>query len=145
MEANNDNIQPAKSNVSLDELYKTMATEAAGLYNQMITICTTFLGGTLVFYDKLFVSGNSYTLILLFLGWLCLVIPLPMLIWIRWQNVEAHRYILKYIKFQKADDYTKGVEIPKKSRCLTQWAIWLIAVGLFLISLFTAINISLDP
>jgi len=34
-----------KTNIPPEELYKAMSAEAAGLYNQMITLTTTFLAG----------------------------------------------------------------------------------------------------
>ena len=41
-----------RQTISLEALYDTMSKEADGLYKQMITICTAFLGGTLVQFGK---------------------------------------------------------------------------------------------
>ncbi len=58
--------------ISLEALYDTMSKEADGLYKQMITICTAFLGGTLVFFEKLFVSKAGWSIYFLFGGWAAL-------------------------------------------------------------------------
>jgi hypothetical protein len=113
--------------------------------SRITVFISSLLGGTLVFYDKLYVSGIQWTLYILFAGWLCLVIPLPMLLSVRWKNVESHRHVLEYIKSEKQEDLNKAIALPKSGRSQTEWSIRLIAAGLILISVFTALNIILDP
>lgn len=127
--------------ISLEVLYDTMSKEADGLYKQMITICTAFLGGTLVFFEKLFVGNAEWSIYILFVGWAALTYPLAVLMIVRWQNVEAHRYILEYFKTNEEAEYNKAVEIPKRGRKWTKSAIFSMVAGLILISIFTAINI----
>lgn len=131
------------STVPLERLYATMSEEAAGLYNQLITICTAFLGGTLVFFNKMFVGNVGWSLWLLFTGWAALTYPLAVLVLVRWQNVEAHRHALEYFKNHVEKEYDKAVSIPRKARIWTKSAIILMVVGLILIAVFTAINIFL--
>jgi len=143
---NKDNPQQAQnaiSNVPLERLYSTMSSEADGLYKQMITICTTLLGGTLLFFDKLFVGNVSWTLAILFFGWAALTYPLPVMIFVRWKNVEAHRHILEYFKTKDQKEYEKAVELPRRSRWWTKSAILSMTLGLVLIAVFTAINVVL--
>jgi len=134
----NDNTQQT---ISLEALYDTMSKEVDGLYKQMITICTAFLGGTLVFFEKLFVSDAGWSIYFLFGGWAALTYPLAVLIYIRWQNVEAHRHTLEYFKTKNEDEYNKAVAIPKRGRKWTTSAIISMVAGLVLIGAFTAINI----
>jgi hypothetical protein len=118
-----------------------MSKEADGFYNQMIAICTGFLGGTLIFFKMLFVASAEWSLLLLFLGWAALTYPLAVLIFVRWQNVEAHRHALEYLKKGDEKEYMLAVSIPKKGRKWTESAIISMVVGLILIATFTAINI----
>lgn len=127
--------------VSFERLYSTMAEEADGFYKQMITICTAFLGGSLVFSEKLFVSDARWSLVLLFVAWLALTYPLAVLVWVRWQNVEAHRHALKYLTTHDVNEYQQAQSIPIKGRKWTTSAIILMVFGLFLIASFTAISI----
>jgi len=124
-----------------DRLYTTMSQEADGFYKLLITICTTFLGGTLIFFEKLFVSDARWSIWLLFLAWLALAYSIAVLVWIRWQNVEAHRHALEYLKTRVEKDYEKAVSIPNKARKWTTSAIIVMMIGLGLIAVFTAINI----
>ncbi len=142
-EANKVKGHQARSNISLEALYNTMSVEAGGLYNQAITICTAFLGGTLIFYERLFVSDITWTLIILVLGWITLVYPLAAFTYVRWQNVEAHRHVLEYFNTGEKEDYDKALAIPKKSRCLTKSAITSMVIGLCLVGIFTTLNLVL--
>ncbi len=134
----NDNRE---QKISFEALYDTMSKEADGLYKQMITICTAFLGGSLVFFEKLFVSDAGWAIYFLFGGWAALTYPLAVLIYVRWQNVEAHRHILEYLKTESEIEYNKAVAIPKRGRKWTTSAIISMLAGLILIATFTAINI----
>ena len=124
-----------------DRLYTTMSQEADGLYKLLITICTTFLGGTLVFFEKLFVSDARWSIWLLFLAWLALTYSIAVLVWIRWQNVEAHRHALEYTKTGDENEYKKAEGIPEAGRRWTLSAIIIMIAGLLLLALFTAINV----
>jgi len=130
-----------KSNVSLDQLYNTMAQEADGFYKQMITISTAFLGGTLAYFDKLFVGNVRWSLWLLFPGWALLVFPIAVLALVRWQNVEAHRHVLEYFKTGDEKEYATAARIGKKGRWRTKCAIYSMILGLALMAAFTAANI----
>ena len=134
--------------VSLDKLYDTMSQEADGLYKQLITICTTFFGGSLlgglwVFFEneKMFVGNAKCLLWLLFAAWVALTYPLAALVWIRWQNVESHRHVLEYLKTRDEEEYKKAKSIPKKGRKWMTSALISMVFGLVLIAVFTAMSI----
>ncbi len=65
----------SEQTISLEALYDTMSKEADGLYKQMITICTAFLGGTLVFFEKLFVSKAGWSIYFLWRVQVCNLNP----------------------------------------------------------------------
>jgi len=136
---------PPAPTVPIERLYATMSEEAAGVYKLVITICTAFLGGTLVYFDKLFISKATWSIYILFLGWAALTYPLAVLVFVRWQNVEAHRHVLEYVKTGDDKEFEKAASIPRKSRKWTTSALISMVAGLVLIAVFTAINIALKP
>ena len=140
-ELNRQTIETIKPNVSLEQLYNTMSGEADGLYRQIITICTVFLGGTLAYFDKLFVGNVRWSIVFLFGAWLALTYPLAVLVRVRWQNVEAHRHALEFFKTHDNKEYDKAVEIPRRGRRRTNCAICSMIIGLLLIAIFAGINI----
>jgi len=125
------------------QLYATMAQEAAGLYKQMITISTAFLGGSLAFFDKFFTTGKaSCSIWLLFSAWVALIYPVFILSWVRWQNVESHRHMLEYLKNESSDgNYKKAAEIAAKGRKWTKSAIISLALALALLAIFALVNV----
>jgi len=129
------------TNSTIEQLYSTMAQEADGFYRQMITICTAYLGGTFVFYDKFVTENSTQSLWLLFLAWVALIYPTAVLTYIRWQNVESHRHILEYLKKQEEEEYTRAKTIAKNGRNLTKSAIYSMIIALLLLGMFTALNI----
>ncbi len=129
--------------VSPETLYDAMAREADGFYRQITTICTAFLGGILVFLEKLFtISPKSIIyLIVLGSGVICLILSLAAISYVRWQNVEAHRHALKYFKTEDKSEYNKAMEIPERSRIWTKIAIFSMILGIFLITIFVGASI----
>jgi len=125
------------------QLYSTMAQEAAGLYKQMITISTAFLGGSLAFFDKFFTRGRASSSIwLLLFAWVALIYPVFVLSWVRWQNVESHRHMLEYLKNERSNgEYEKAADIAAKSRKLTMSAIISLAIALALLAIFVFVNV----
>jgi len=75
--------ETAEQTISLEALYDTMSKEADGLRKQMFTIRAAFLGATLVFFEKLFVSDAGWSIIFLFGGWVASTYPLAVLLYIR--------------------------------------------------------------
>lgn len=132
--------------VSPDTLYDTMSREADGLYKQLMTIGTSFFGGSLLgfvwfLFDNEVVRNEKRLLWPLFMAWVALIYTVVVLVWIRWQNVESHRHVLEYLKTSDEKEYNKAKSIRNKSRNLMVSALVLMLVGLVLIAAFTAMLI----
>jgi hypothetical protein len=121
------------------QLYATMAQEASGLYSQLLTICTAFLGGSLTFYEKLAPNPLPCSMLFLFLAWLSFIYSLLALIWVRWKNVEAHRMILESLKGDECL-YDKARKTAIKTRRVTNSIIVSIGFGMSFLALFVFIN-----
>jgi len=72
-------------------VFATIAQEAAGFYGLILTLATSFLGGTLVFIDRIAPSPARWTLALLGFGWLSLIASVSLIAWVRWRNIESGR------------------------------------------------------
>ncbi len=148
-----NNCKKSLSLVSPDTLYNTMSQEADGLYRQLMTIGTSFFGGSLLgfvwfIFNNERIKSEKHLLWLLFVAWIALIYTVGALTWIRWQNVESHRHVLEYLKLQgeekcdKADkEYNKAKSISSKNRKWMSSVFVSVLVGIILIAVFTAMII----
>jgi hypothetical protein len=120
--------------VSRECIFTTMATEAAGLYNLLMSVSTAVLGGTLLFLERIASSPTKQSLWYLGLGWLMLLFCTVACAWVRWKNLESGRLVLE----NKIQDARK---IDKINRWLTKFAIASLALGITLIGVFALINV----
>lgn len=140
-----DNTEQKTANTTGELLYSTMANEANGFYSQMITISTLSMGGSVVFYDKFFTVKSAWSIWLLFFTWIFFIFPVAILTWIRWQNVEAHRHMLKYFKKNKEEEYRKVEDISIRTRKWTAIAIVSLVLALLTLAIFASVNIYYKP
>lgn len=127
-DGNNDN-----DTVSKECVFKTIASEASGLYNLLITISTGIFGGTLLFLEKIAPSPTILSLVFLFLGWCSLGISIVLCAVIRWKNIESGRMFLE-------DKIAEAREIDKPNRWRTVAAITTLITGMALVGCFGAVN-----
>ena len=118
-----------------DELiFSTIAQEAAGFYGLILTLATSFLGATLVFIDRIAPKPQHWTLILLGLGWLCLIAAVSLIASVRWRNIESGRTA-------HAGDWEKESDEEKMTRKLTVGAVFFLVIGMSLVTLFGFLNL----
>lgn len=123
-----------KNEISRELIFETIVSEAAGLYNLLITVSTGVFGATLLFLDRIAPSPTKASLLCLALGWLMLILCTVACVWIRWKNLESGRMVLEG-KFKEASD------IDKPNRRLTKFAIFGLFCGIVLVAIFGFINI----
>lgn len=133
-------------------LYQTMAQEAAGLYSQMLTICSAFLGGSLALYDRLVPENPIRIKWFLFCLWGSLVYPVIILLFVRWRNIESHRLVLESQRLggeglwykEKHEEairlYEKARRIAQFDRRLMLSAIVSLMAGLVLLATLVTIS-----
>lgn len=129
-ERNNKN----ESEVSKECIFTIIASEAAGLYNLLITVSTAVFGGTLLFLDRIAPSPTIESLWFLALGWLMLLLCTLACAWVRWKNLESGRLVLE----GKSEDARK---VDKPNRRLTNFAIISFGLGITFIGIFGFVNI----
>lgn len=120
--------------VSKECIFTTIASEAAGLYNLLITLSTGMFGGTLLFLDRIAPSPTKKSLWFLGFGWGMLLFCTLACAWVRWKNLESGRLALEG-KFEDAR------KVDKPNRMLTKLAIILLGLGIAFIGIFGFVNI----
>ena len=120
--------------ISKKVIFETIASEAAGLYNLLITIATGMFGATLVFLDKISPSPTRLSIVFLGLGWVMLIVCMLLCAWIRWKNLESGRFAMEG-KFDEAK------KIDRPNRVMTRLAILTLALGTSLLGAFGLANV----
>lgn len=116
-------------------VFESITSEAGGFYRQVLTIASAFLGGTILFFDKLKVSIKPLSLILLFLGWLCLIVVIALSGIIRLKNLESGRLALD-------NEIEKARKLDSRKENWSEIMLWFLIAGIFLITLFGIINLA---
>lgn len=124
------------------ELYRTMVQEASAFYRQMATICSAFLGGSMLFSDRLVRAPEPRWWWILLGAWICFVLTLAVIVWLRWQNVESHRLVLESLKDEGSqDEYNQACVLAKRGRCLTYVALGSLLLGLAAHVVYLGLNL----
>lgn len=106
---------------------ETVIAEATGYYKLVVTTSTLFLGGTLVFWEKVAPTLSPVSLSLLGVGWLFLIVSVMLVVFVRRDNIEMGRCVL-------ANEYTKCDPIAVRSRKLTTASGVCLALGMFFVA-----------
>jgi len=131
---NSEKNNQGKNEVSTECIFSTIASEAAGLYNLLITVSMGVFAGTLLFLDRIAPSPTRQSLWFLALGWLMLLLCTLACAWVRWKNLESGRLALE----DRPEDARK---IDKSNRMLTKFVIISLALGITFIGIFAFVNI----
>lgn len=123
------------SNNSKEQLiFSSIVTEAGGFYSAILTIASSFLGGSLLFLEKITEAPNPISLYFLGLGWICLVFSIISIIFVRRRNLDSGWLALE-------GKYSEAKEIDSETRTLSNISSILLGVGLSLIMIFGMINV----
>jgi hypothetical protein len=112
-------------------VFSTAATEAAGFYKFIITVASSFLGGTLLFLERVVPHPTSLGVALLGLGWLFLIASIAAVAWIRRLNLESAQRALagKYNDARKFDRQGRRFSVAA-TLCLAGGMLLVAACGL---------------
>jgi hypothetical protein len=106
---------------------ESVIAEAVGFYKLVVATATLFLGGSLVFWERIAPTISACSLFLLGLGWLCLIACVGMIVFVRRDNIEAGRLYLS----GEDKEYDK---IALRSRRFTTTSGILLTAGMFFVS-----------
>ena len=108
-------------------VFTTAAAEAAGFYKYIITVASSFLGGTLLFLERVAPHPTTLSLGLLGLGWLLLIVSIGTVAWIRRLNLESAQRAL-------AGRYDDARRFDRQGRRFAIAATLCLAGGMLLVS-----------
>ena len=112
-------------------------TEAGGLYKQLITLGTLFLGGSLFVVEKLRPLQPRWAICIMAISGLLLGLGMILVLLIRWNNIESMRFLAEAEK-------KKSTSLDKHNRFLTVFSIWLTMLAILLISFTIVLFVAHD-
>lgn len=122
--------------VSSDVKFTVLSEQASGYYHTVTTIATAFLGGSLLFIEKIAPHPVPWTLGLLGAGWVCLLAAIGFITDVRRTNMLSMRLAMRSEQ-ELAQDIDK---VARRSCMIGQYALIL---GMLLVSLYGLANVAL--
>jgi len=123
-----------QDSVSRDALFTVIAAEAAGYYRTITTVASAFLGGSLLFLDKLASRPSTLSLFVLGGAWICLIASIACTAWVRRKNLDSGWKALE----QRFED-AQGID--KKTRGWSTVGIVSLIFGMCLLMIFGMMNV----
>jgi len=133
----NDANDKSKQNtdiVSKETIFKILAQEAGGFYQIITVTASSFLGGTLLFMDRIAPKPQAYSLCFLFIGWILLIVSISSVAYVRRYNLKSAQYALQR-------EFNKAKELDCKKDMASNIALISLVLGMACIMVFGSINI----
>ncbi len=123
-----------KESISRDAIFQSQTREAADFYKLIVTVSSSFLGGSLVFLDKIAPEPVKYSVYILAVGWFLLIASIVLIGFIRSKNLESAHHVLE-------NEISEARVIDSKKRTATKITLLLLSCGILFIMIFGLINI----
>jgi hypothetical protein len=130
----NENESTGKTEVSSDTVFKAIVDQALSFYRLIVTVASTFLGGTLVFIEKIAPAPTQCSLWLLGAGWLFLIATILCVAFVHRLNLQSGKHVM-------AGRNDLAAPIDVKSRFLSTMTSILLSAGLLAIVAFGMVNL----
>lgn len=127
-------MNDTEDRVRREALLASVTTEAQGFYNLVMTAATSFLGGTLLFMEKVAAPSN-WSVFAIGAGWLSLVGAIACVAIVRRINLLSGGHAL-------ASQHDESKKLDKKGNFLTTSGTVLLIVGMLFITLGAIVNLS---
>lgn len=114
-------------------ILQSVSAEANGFYGVIVTVASTFLGGSLLFLEKFVPARTGWTVIVMGIGWFALVGSIGCVARIRFMNLRSGKFALedKHDEASRIDLHTDG---------LSNWSQWLLIVGMSALVVMGVLN-----
>jgi hypothetical protein len=126
-----------KKGVDNGIIFTAMAQEASGLYDIVIKVASAFLGGTLVFLEKIVPSPSEWCIAVLGIGCGLLILTIVFVVIVRLVNIQAGHHAL-------GDEMEIARSYDRFGQPLTVAALISFALGLGLIAYAGISNVPID-
>lgn len=121
--------------VSREVLFNSIVKEAGDFYNLILGISSAFLGGSLFFIEKIAPNPQGYSLVLLYAGYVLLILTIALSAYVRWKNLESGKKALES-KYDEAN----AIDCQKEKCC--KFMLWFFVLGITLVSLFGMVSLT---
>jgi hypothetical protein len=120
--------------ISRETIFTVLANDADGYYKLVLTVASAFLGGSLLFLEKIVPHPTRLSLVLMTLGWLSLVASIAAITSVRQRNLRSG-----FLALEGKVDEARKLDVAKDRH--SGWAAWLLIVGMSFIVLAGAVGI----
>lgn len=127
-----------ENGVSKAALLQSITTEANGFYTQIATVASAFLGGSLLFMDKIAPVRGGASLPLLALGWFALVASIGCVVRLRHMNLLSGGLAMNKM-------YEEATRINKRTDRLSSLAQGSLIFGMALLVIVGIMNVNQSP
>ena len=116
-------------------ILQSVSTEAGGFYTTITTIASTFLGASLLFIDKLLLTGTIVTVIVLAISWVSLVTSIACIARVRFLNLKSGQLALM-------ESYDAAGAIDTQSWKYSTSAQWSLILGMAALVVVGLMNVN---
>jgi hypothetical protein len=102
---------------------QSITAEANGFYGVVVTVASTFLGGSLLFLEKFAPARSAWSIVVMAIGWISLVASIGCIARIRFMNLRSGKLAL-------LDQFDEATKIDHHTDMLSNWAQWLLIGGM---------------
>jgi len=121
--------------VGKKEIFAAIVASAAEYYKTVVGIATAFLGGTLLFIEKLSPAGaKPHATVLLFLGWVLLIFSILCVTLVQRWNLESGKRVMRG-KIEAAE------KLDERTARFSSAAIVCLTAGIFFITIYGYVNL----
>jgi len=129
-------FDPGTEPVSSDKKYEVLTGEADGYYKMVVSVSTAFLGGSILFLEKIAPRPLLWTMVVLAMGWMALLIAIHLIIDVRRKNLESLRHAME-------GDYDQARAIDAQTRAASKKAQWGMLCGMALVGVYGFTNLAI--
>lgn len=129
-----ERVDQQNTDITRSDIFSSIVSEAGSFYRTIITVASTFLGGTLLFLERIAPRPSIHSVIVLAIGWFCLIAAILFIIFVRALNLRSGQYALEG-RFDKAH------KLDTRKWALTVCAAWALTLGLLCIMWFGFVNL----
>ena len=122
--------------ITRKDVFKATVKEAGDFYKLTVTVAISFLGGTLLFAEKISAEPLKWSSWILYAGWLFLVLSICCVTWVRMKNIYSGTLVL----CGKNND---AIQLDKKKYFITEVSFIFLVIGILLVLVFGGVNYSL--
>jgi hypothetical protein len=115
-------------------IFQSVTTEAGGYYGQIVTVASSFLGGSLLFMEKIAPIHSVWSFLGLGIAWMSLVASIGCVARLRHHNLKSGLLALN-------QDFTGASQIDRHTLVLSWWSQFLLIVGMSALVFMGLLNV----